>query len=100
MTKQTNKAKYIPITVEAQQSDGSWLVRNTLKNENDEARVGKITRDRLIEIAFRIMGKWNSNYVIVKPLRIGGLKQKPVQVFEDAPLTMFEAYDSECIPGN
>lgn len=82
MTIRKNTArKYVPITVEAQQDDGGWLVRNTLKNENDEARGGKITRERLIEIAFKIMGKWNANYVIVKPLRIGGIKPKPVQTF-------------------
>lgn len=72
------QGKYVPITVEAQQANGAWWVRNTLKDENDLARGGKISRLDLIAAAYRKITLWN-NYVIQKPLRVGGIKHKLVE---------------------
>lgn len=75
ITKRTNRRKYMPITVESQQSNGEWSVRNTLKVENDKARSGAISRDDLVGMARKLIILWICNSDNQPTLRVGGVKQ-------------------------
>lgn len=91
MTRRKNRNTYVPVTIEAQQPNGEWLLRNSLNSENDEVRSGEKSREWLISMAHRRMHQWQSNMFDGKPLRVSGIPQRVIPSFEPEPTeTTFE----------
>lgn len=57
------------ITVQAQQADGSWGVRNAFVTENKKVLAGSMKKDDLLAQARKMMAQWQATYPD-KPLRV------------------------------
>lgn len=67
--------KYVAITIEALQPNGTWALRKKYDFENGEVITGRKTREWLIDVARRDMSQWNYNYPTGTQLRITGAPQ-------------------------
>lgn len=65
--------KYVPIQIQSLGPDGKWGVRNAFSAENSKVRGGTMSRQELISIAQKAMGKWNTTYWNSTNLRVSGV---------------------------